>query len=152
MMIDMRYFKKLSILLIALMILGTFSGIYATNTNIDNNNPLIDTKQVSKTITSTTNKTKTIYVDTNGNNKNNGLSTKKPKKTIQNAIKTAKPGDTIQVAKGTYKENLQITKNIILKGDMQSNTIIDAAQKQCVNIRKGVAVTIAKFTLKNGNT
>jgi parallel beta-helix repeat protein len=44
--------------------------------------------------------------------------------TIQQAIDKANPGDTIEVASGTYNEELKITKSVRLVGDGISKTIL----------------------------
>jgi predicted outer membrane repeat protein len=144
----MKYFKKVSTLLITLMVISMVAGACAVNTTTDNSKTIhyIPTRSVDKT----SSKTKIIYVAKNGNDKNNGLTTKKPKKTIQNAINTARSGDTIQIAKGTYKENLKIRKNITLNGNNQKDTIIDGQGYCCAIILKGIVVTISHFTLQNG--
>ncbi len=50
---------------------------------------------------------KTYYVNTNGNDANNGLSTSRPFKTITKAATVVRPGDKVYVAGGTYTENPQ---------------------------------------------
>jgi pectin methylesterase-like acyl-CoA thioesterase len=90
MRINMKYFKKLSALLITLIVIGMVSGAFATESINDNG--------------------KTIYVAINGNDANDGLTCVTAKKTIQNAINTAKNGDTIRVAQGKYQENLLINQ------------------------------------------
>lgn len=144
----MKYFKKISTLLIVLMVIGMVAGAFAVNTST-NNSKAIHTNLI-KNVDKTSAKTKIIYVAKNGNDKNNGLTAKKPKKTIQNALDTAKSGDTIQIAKGTYKENLKISKNITLNGNNQKDTIIDGQEYCCAIILKGTVVTISRFTQKNG--
>ena len=140
----MKYFKKVSMLLIALLVVSMVAGACATQ-NIDDNSKTCSTK-----IDDTT-KTKIIYVAINGKDTNDGLSTKNPKRTIQNAINTAKIGDSIEVAQGTYKENLQIGKNIKIKGSNQKHTIIDGQQKTTgISINNGCNVTLTGFTIQKG--
>src|SRR5579864_3948554 len=45
---------------------------------------------------------------------------------IGTAVASAVPGDTVQVAQGTYKEDVVIGKSISLIGKNSANTIIDA--------------------------
>jgi predicted outer membrane repeat protein len=95
--------------------------------------------------------TKILYVATNGNDGNDGSVPAKAKRTIQNALNMAKPNDIIQVASGTYTENIQINKNIVLMGADQDTTIIDGNYKdRCVLIPGNVNVVIRGFTFKNG--
>lgn len=46
------------------------------------------------------------YVDSNGNDANDGRSLKTPFQTIQKAASTVKPGDTIEIRGGTYQGSL----------------------------------------------
>jgi pectin methylesterase-like acyl-CoA thioesterase len=50
-------------------------------------------------------------------------------RSIGSAVSAASPGDTIQVARGMYKEYVVVPKSISLKGESQDNTIIDAFDK-----------------------
>lgn len=126
----MKTFKYISIFLVTLMILGSFSGIYATGQNVNSG--------------------KTLYVAKNGTDRNNGLNSSTPKRNIANALLSAEPGDTIQVGPGTYTENLVINKNITIIGNNQENAIIDGRNiATCVRIQPGVVVTITNFTIKN---
>lgn len=43
--------------------------------------------------------------------------------TIQSAINNANPGDSVRVVQGTYNENLVITKNLVLEGGYQDQTL-----------------------------
>jgi hypothetical protein len=143
----MNYFK-LSIFLVVLMVMGTFSGIYAINTVQDNTQSVT----INKTNNSSNNGTRIIYVSKNGTDRNDGSTLGNAKRNIQNAIVVANSGDIIKVGPGTYQDNLQIDKNIILIGNTQNNTIIDGQHvTSCVHIYPGITVTICNFTLKNGN-
>jgi predicted outer membrane repeat protein len=141
----MNYFK-ISIFLIVLMVMGTFSGIYAVKTVQDNNQIVTN----YKTNNTNTNGTKTIYVSKNGTDRNDGLTPVNPKRNIIHALDAVNNGDTIKVAPGTYLGNLQIDKNITLIGTTQNNTIIDGQGSKCIYIPPGVTVTITNFNLKNG--
>ena len=76
--------------------------------------------------------------------------------TIQAAITAAIPGDTIQVAAGTYTEQLIISKNLTLTGAGSATTIIQAppimtadptfAGPSIVVVNSGATVTISGFT------
>ncbi|MBZ2164463.1 hypothetical protein [Methanobacterium spitsbergense] len=139
----MKYFK-LEIFLVVLMIMGSFSGIYAINqvqhdnngTNISENNNVTDGAR-------------TIYVAKNGTDRNDGLTPETPKRNIENALIAANSGDTIRVGLGTYHTNLQINKNITLIG--AQNTVIDGQNlSNCITISTGVTITIANFNIQNG--
>ncbi len=79
------------------------------------------------------------------------------KSTINAAVIVAAPGDTIQVAHGTYKEDVVIPKSLSLIGENQENTIIDATGKaNGINIdghgNPGLSdVVVSGFTIENAN-
>jgi parallel beta-helix repeat protein len=79
------------------------------------------------------------------------------KSTINSAVLAAAPGDTIQVAHGTYKEDVIIPKSLSLIGENQANTIIDATGlANGINIdgRDNPAlsdVAVSGFTVENAN-
>src|ERR1700722_10868780 len=49
--------------------------------------------------------------------------------TIAEAVSSAAPGDTIEVAQGTYREDVIIGKSLSLVGKNSANTTIDATGK-----------------------
>jgi parallel beta-helix repeat protein len=79
------------------------------------------------------------------------------KSTINAAVIAAAPGDTIQVAHGTYKEDVVIPKSLSLIGENQENTIIDATGKaNGIDIdgygNPGLSdVVVSGFTVENAN-
>ena len=77
--------------------------------------------------------------------------------TIGSAVAAASPKDTINVAAGTYKEDVIVGKSLSLIGANQNNTIIDAT-----GLSNGVyidgldnpglsSVVVTGFTVKNAN-
>jgi parallel beta-helix repeat protein len=77
--------------------------------------------------------------------------------TISAAVAVAAPGDTIQVAEGTYKEDVTIPKPLALVGQNKENTIVDAAGLgNGFNVdgqnHAGLShVVITGFTVENAN-
>lgn len=77
--------------------------------------------------------------------------------TISAAVSAASPGDTIDVASGTYSEDVKITKTLSLIGENRDNTTIDA--KGLANgiyidgfDSPGLAnVVVTGFTVENAN-
>jgi parallel beta-helix repeat protein len=71
------------------------------------------------------------------------------------ALAAANPGDVIEVAQGTYAEDVQITKQVSLVGANQINTIIDATGKPNGIYIDGLdapglaGVTVRGFTVQN---
>jgi nitrous oxidase accessory protein NosD len=81
-------------------------------------------------------------------------------KTISAAVAAASAGDVIYVARGTYKENVIITKSLSLKGESERTTIIDAHGLPNGIFINGIAtapspgvndVTISGFTVTGAN-
>ncbi len=77
--------------------------------------------------------------------------------TIGAAIMASSANDTIQVAKGTYAEDVIIGKSLFIIGANQKNTIIDATGKSNGFYVDGIDdpglsnVVISGFTVKNAN-
>jgi hypothetical protein len=71
---------------------------------------------------------------------------------IQAAVDDSQDGDTIIVYSGTYfEQNIAINKNLIIVGENQTNTIVDAQNQGCIfYIYSGKTVTISQMTLQNG--
>jgi hypothetical protein len=98
----------------------------------------------------------TIYVSTNGNNTNNGLTPQTSKQTIVNAVKSANDGDIIQIAPGTYtEEDIIIEKKLTLRGTDPTNTIIKSKGQDywaVITIRYNSDVLIQKLTITRHKT
>jgi parallel beta-helix repeat protein len=72
--------------------------------------------------------------------------------TIGAAVSAASPGDVIDVAQGTYTEDVSVTKPLSLIGDSEDNTIIDAAGKtNGIAINNTHGVIVSGFTVKDAN-
>jgi len=71
--------------------------------------------------------------------------------TIQAAIDAATSGDTIQIEPGTYLENININKPLILQGSSATNTIIDGNHlASTIIITNNATVTIRDLQIING--
>lgn len=70
----------------------------------------------------------TRYVATTGTDSgNNCLNQASPCRTIQHGINQAFSGETVQIAAGTYAENLTVAKNVTLQGADAATTFIDGS-------------------------
>lgn len=73
-----------------------------------------------------------------------------PYQYIQDGIDSANPFDMIYVLNGTYVENIVIDKRVLLIGENQTNTIIDASGKQDAAVTlKSQDIEVCGFTVKN---
>jgi len=70
---------------------------------------------------------------------------------IQDAIDNASDGDTVFVYGGTYYENLNVNKSIMLEGEDNSITIIDGKDKEYVVEVSVDGVTVNHFTITGPN-
>ena len=72
--------------------------------------------------------TSICYVNgTTGNDAFDGSTPTSPKKTIQGGVNQVSVGGTVQVAAGTYNENVTITKELTLAGAGETTTIVRPA-------------------------
>lgn len=96
----------------------------------------------------------TRYAATTGNDSgNNCLNQASPCATIQHAINQALGGETVQIAAGTYTENLSIAKDITLQGADAATTIVNGGQNGRViqmDFNPAYDVTIRNLSLHNG--
>ena len=92
---------------------------------------------------------KTIYVDDDNVAGPWNGSREHPYQNITDGLGHAGTGDTLFVINGTYRENLEIKKMILLIGENKSNTIIDGKGSGTVVKVLENNVTIAKFTIQN---
>ena len=95
----------------------------------------------------------TLYVNGGtGSDLNNGTEWIYAKQTIQNALDSAPDNSVVNVASGTYTENIKITKNVTLVGAGSSTTYIDGDNKgSCIQINPGVTAEISGFNIFRGN-
>lgn len=105
-----------------------------------------------------------LYVSPSGNDKNTGTK-QKPYKTIQKAVNAAKAGTTVNVRKGTYKEQVVIKKSgtkkapIIIKAYNKEKVTLDGAKVKVswdnqglISIHNKSYVTVDGFEIKNYKT
>ena len=92
-----------------------------------------------------------VYVATTGDDDTGNGTPQSPFKSIAKAISELQSTGTVYVANGTYKEHLNINKNMIIAGQSQTNTIIDGQQSEysIFTIASGVKLTIINLTLTN---
>jgi len=74
---------------------------------------------------------------------------------IQGAVNAALSGDTINVAAGTYKENVKIDKSLTVKGAGSAKTIVDGNKAGSVftvgKINPNAIVSLSGMTLQGGS-
>lgn len=149
--VDMKNLKILFIPLLVLILLGTASASHVTA-----NSKLVghDNNYIKSSPSTANQNTLTVYyVDINGNDKNNGKTSKNAFKTIQKAINMGKGNFQVMVAKGVYNENIVINKKVTLIGNSSKNTVINGKnQGSCVWIKSSGNVQIKEFTLTNGKS
>jgi hypothetical protein len=90
-----------------------------------------------------------IYVNVNASGTENG-STSHPYKTISRALDNANEKTNVHIAKGTYKENIEIPAGVRIFGESRDGVVIDPKDddKSVVTMRN--ASQINKVTIKGG--
>ncbi|MDP2898354.1 MAG: choice-of-anchor Q domain-containing protein [bacterium] len=101
----------------------------------------------------------TLYVDGSVSSSGDGQTWQTALKTIQEGINKATAGDTVVVAEGTYVENVQIWKNLVLTSTnpldpaVVEKTVIDGNQADSVVKFAGTqdsSCIVCGFTIRNG--
>ncbi len=69
--------------------------------------------------------------------------------TIQQAINAAEDGDTILVRKGTYNEQIVIDKQLFLRGEDKTNTIIATPNSGAIILVSHDNVEVTGFTVRH---
>ncbi len=135
----------------------TESPYLTTNTDIESELITMNVKAKlangEKTILSDSN---SIYVSTDGEDKDGCGSESNPYKSLEYAINNSKSDSTIYMANGTYtgnnNRNITINKTLTLIGDSKSPTIIDAeSQSRLFSISQNTKLTIINLILSNGH-
>ena len=96
----------------------------------------------------------TVYVNTTGNDSNNGA-IDSPYLTIARGVESVDENGTVNIADGTYSgtgnTNITLNKNMNITGQSQTGTIINGTGTNWIfNIISGANVTIQNITLTNG--
>lgn len=92
---------------------------------------------------------KDIYVSYKASGTQNG-SAAHPYKTISEALKNAPKNSVVHVLAGTYKENIEIPKDVDVFGDERSTTIIEAADRDKPVVKMKDESRIDDFTIRKG--
>jgi hypothetical protein len=94
----------------------------------------------------------TWYVDADtGNDSNDCLSPGTACLTIGAAVGKAASGDTIQIADGTYYENLDINLDLTFIGAGKELTFLDGSQAGRVFVAASSSISLADLTVQNGS-
>jgi nitrous oxidase accessory protein len=70
--------------------------------------------------------------------------------TIQDAVNAASPGDTIEVAAGTYFENVIVNTTVTIVGENSTATIVDGGGNNVVFDIQANNVELRNLTIRNG--
>ena len=98
-----------------------------------------------------------VFVSPNGDDGNVGDSWETAKLTIKNGINSVNAGGTVNIADGAYSgennRNISIGKNMTIKGQSKSGTVIDGNNAARIfTVQSGSDVTIQDLTVRNGTS
>lgn len=93
-----------------------------------------------------------IYVDNSNQTGIEDGTQEHPYNTIQEGLAVVLAGDTVQVAAGTYIENVTLKDGVTLRGAAPNTTIIDGGQNGSTVTAQNVGpgTLLADFTIRNG--
>ena len=93
------------------------------------------------------------FVATNGKDTSNDCSSQSsPCATIGHAMSQSAAGDTINVAAGTYFENVVVSESVTIQGDELHPSMVNGGNANPVfTINSGVTASLISLTLANGN-
>jgi len=92
------------------------------------------------------------YVSPSGNDSNDCLSSTSACQTISGAIGKAGNGDTINIAAGTYAENLSVSKSLSFIGAGRDQTIVDGGASDSVFYTAlNTDITLSDMTIQHGS-
>jgi hypothetical protein len=98
----------------------------------------------------------TRYVEPSGTDSGDCSDPGSPCQTIQYAVGKAVAGDTIDVAAGTYNENVTIDRSLTLQGTGAGRTIADGngsvTHQHVMTVTVGSVVIVTGMTITNGKT
>jgi hypothetical protein len=84
---------------------------------------------------------------------NDCTSPDQPCKTIQHAVNESGTGDLIEVAPGTYPENVTVSQSVTILGDAFNRSIVDGNNAGPVfTVNGGITATFNSLTITNGNS
>jgi hypothetical protein len=94
----------------------------------------------------------TCFVSTTGNDANSGTTAGTALRNIQTAVDQVNNGGTVQIAAGTYNENIVIPggKNVTIDGAGAASTTVDGGDAGNVFTISGGTVTISDLEIRDG--
>ena len=82
---------------------------------------------------------------------NDCTSPDQPCKTIQNAVTQSNSGDLIELAPGTYTENVTVSQSVTIQGDLITGSTVNGNGTGSVFVvNSGITATLSQVTITNG--